>query len=56
MNVRRASFELLHKLPSALVGFRKLATALKAINMAIVCTALLVDAIYYEHKNGYFLV
>jgi hypothetical protein len=38
------------------MGFRKLATALKAINMAIVCTALFVDAIYYEHNNGYFLV
>jgi hypothetical protein len=55
MNVIK-SFGLLHKLPSALVGFRKLATALKAINMAIVCTVLSVDAVYYEHKNGYFLV
>jgi hypothetical protein len=44
------------KFPLALVGFRKLATALKAINMVIVFTALFVDAIYYEHKNGYFLV
>jgi hypothetical protein len=38
------------------VGFGKLATVLKAIYMAIVGTALFVDAIYCEHKNGYFLV
>jgi hypothetical protein len=38
------------------MGCRKLTTALKAINVAIVCNALFDDAIYCQHKNGYFLV